>query len=151
VLTRLTKMPPPMHGEQFQFHISPGIKPIDSMRVPPPPDFSEHYANSSEWALPTLLSWMPVETIVWAVSLLLSESKVVVIGHEYGMVSCAVIGLLVLLRPLDWVSPVIPMLPIKLLDFVESPVPILVGLTISSKDQTISVEQIFNRCRWVLS
>lgn len=148
VLARLTKMPPPLHGEKFQFHISPGIKPIESVRVPPPVDFSEHYMNSSEWALPTLLSWMPIESIIWAMSLLLGEAKIVVLGHDYGMVSCAVIGLLVLLRPLDWVSPVIPMLPIKLMDFVESPVPILVGITMNPKEQTISVETIFNRCRY---
>ena len=147
VLARLTKLPPPCYGEKFQFNLSPGIKPIESIRVAPPPDFSEHYMNSSEWALPTLLSWMPVETIVWAMSLLLGEAKIVVVGHDYGMVSCAVIGLLVLLRPLDWVSPVIPMLPIKLMDFVESPVPILVGITVSSKDQTVTVEKIFDRCR----
>ena len=53
-----------------------GIKPIESVRVPPPADFSEHYLNSSEWALPTLLSWMPVETIVWALSLLLGTYHV---------------------------------------------------------------------------
>lgn len=72
-----------------------------------------------------------------------------VIGHDYGMVSCAVIGLLVLLRPLDWVSPVIPMLPTKLMDFVESPVPILVGITVSSRDQTVTVEGIFSKNRYV--
>ena len=102
--------------------------------------------NSSEWALPTLLSWMPIETIIWSLSLLLGEAKIVVIGHDYGMVSCAVIGLLVLLRPLDWVSPVIPMLPTKLMDFVESPVPILVGITVG-KDQSITVESIFSKNR----
>lgn len=56
VLARLTKLKPPLHGEKFQFHLSPGIKPIESIRVPSPMDFSEHYMYSSEWALPTLLS-----------------------------------------------------------------------------------------------
>ena len=42
------------------------------------------------------------QVIVWAISLLLCEAKVVVVGSESGMVSCAVMGLLVLLRPLDW-------------------------------------------------
>ena len=85
----------------------------------------EHYANAADWALPTLFSWLPAEVgrrasyiatsmlhealvslyiqvIVWAISLLLCEAKVVVVGSESGMVSCAVMGLLVLLRPLDW-------------------------------------------------
>lgn len=146
VLERLTKLPPPLYNEQYQFQLSPGIQPIVSIRHPPPLDFSEHYMNASDWALPTLLSWMPIETIVWTMSLLLSEVKLVVIGSEYGMVSCAVMGLLVLLRPLDWVSPVIPMLPIKLMDFIESPVPIMVGLPISESEKVITAESLFKQC-----
>jgi len=63
------------------------------------------------------------------------------------MVSCAVMGLLVLLHPLDWVSPVIPMLPMKLMDFVESPVPILVGLTVAEDDCILNrIQAIFKQC-----
>jgi uncharacterized protein YqhQ len=63
------------------------------------------------------------------------------------MVSCAVMGLLVLLHPLDWVSPVIPMLPMKLMDFVESPVPILVGLTVADNENIIDrIRAIFQQC-----
>ena len=63
------------------------------------------------------------------------------------MVSCAVMGLLVLLHPLDWVSPVIPMLPMKLMDFVESPVPILVGLTLAHNESIIDrIRAIFQQC-----
>ena len=36
--------------------------------------------NASEWSLPAFLSWMPIETIVWTMGLLLSEIKLVVIG-----------------------------------------------------------------------
>jgi len=37
--------------------------------------------NASEWSLPAFMSWMPLETIVWTMGLLLSETKLVVIGR----------------------------------------------------------------------
>ena len=81
---------------------SPDLKSIERVRKAPPASVPEHYANAAEWALPTLFSWLPVDVLLWAVSLLLSEAKLVVVGSESGMVSCAVMGLLVLLQPLDW-------------------------------------------------
>jgi hypothetical protein len=53
-----------------------------------------------------------------------------VVGMEPGLVSCGVMGLLTLLRPLTWVAPIIPVLPLKHLDFIESPVPIVAGLVL---------------------
>eukprot|EP00981_Chlorochromonas_danica_P009877 scaffold2858_cov245-Ochromonas_danica.AAC.16 len=51
-------------------------------------------------------------------------------SFEVGMVSCAIMSLLLLLQPLDWVAPVIPLLTNKMLDFIESPVPILAGIVL---------------------
>ena len=52
-------------------------------------------------------------------------------GYESGLglrrVSSAVMGLQALLRPLEWVSPAISVLPRRLEEFVESPVPLLAG------------------------
>jgi hypothetical protein len=70
---------------------------------------------------------------VWLLSLLMSEAKVVVVGEEAGIVSGAVMGLLALLHPLSWVSPLIPLLPTKYLEFVESPVPLLTGILLGSE------------------
>ena len=50
--------------------------------------------------------------------------------------SCAVMGLLALLQPLDWVAPLIPILPYKHIDFIESPVPILCGLVVARRSTT---------------
>jgi hypothetical protein len=145
------RLRPPRFGDMLRFHMCASIQPIEKLRhAPSDPSLAEHMANAADWALPTLLSWMPVETIVWAISLLMSEAKIVVIGDEAGMVSCAVMGLLVLLQPLDWVAPLIPMLPSKLIDFIESPVPILAGLTVESgggKSETAS--KLLERCRFV--
>ena len=62
------------------------------------------------------------------------EVKIIVIGCEPGMVSCVVLSLLALLRPLSWVAPLIPVLPLKYVEFIESPVPILAGMIIDDED-----------------
>lgn len=63
---------------------------------------AEHSISSAEWSLPVLLSWMPLNTLVWVLGLTLCESKVIVLGSEVGMVSCSVMGLLALIHPLKW-------------------------------------------------
>ena len=71
------------------------------------------------------------------------------VGEEPGIVSCAVIGLTALLRPLNWVSPIIPILSHKLIDFVESPTPIIVGIVTknaSVRYDEFSTESLLNRC-----
>lgn len=68
-----------------------------------------------------------------------------VVGAEPGLVSCGVMGLLALLRPLEWVAPLIPVLPVKHMEFVESPVPIVAGLVIDPKDATMASEQLITR------
>ncbi len=146
-LKRLTRVSPPKYGEKLSFSSSPSIQNVEAFRPVPQLDYPEHLANAAAWALPSLLSWMPLETLVWTLSLLLTEAKVVVVGFESGMVSCAVMGLLALLRPLDWVAPLIPMLPLKLVDFVESPTPILAGLTLDAADKDTHVEKLLNRCQ----
>lgn len=151
MLERLIRVPPPKYSEPIRFQLSSSIMPIEKTRLLPPATLSEHYANAADWALPTLLSWIPVETLIWTVSLLMSDVKIIVTGSEYGMVSCAVMGLLILLRPLDWVAPLIPMLPYKLLDFIESPVPILAGLVINpntavGKQKELNVQSLLERC-----
>lgn len=133
MLERLTRVPPPRYGEKLIFHTSLSLSPVICQRPrPSSEDVTEHAVASSEWALPTLLSWMPIEVLVWAIGLLMCEVKLVVVGTEAGMVSCGVMGLLSLLRPLEWVAPLIPVLPSKHIDFVESPVPIIAGLVLDS-------------------
>lgn len=87
------------------------------------------------------------ELLVRAISLLMLEAKLVIVGGECGMVSCAVLGLLVLMKPLEWVNPVIPMLPMKLTDFLESPVPILVGLPLDDQNKEMDATYFIDQFR----
>ena len=97
-------------------------------RQSPPVDLSEHKFRAAEWSLPVLLTWLPPDVIVWTLGLLLVEGKLLVVGDTPGLVCTGVLGLLSLLRPLNWVAPLIPLLPQKHLEFIESPVPLLAGI-----------------------
>lgn len=146
VLDRLTAVRPPALGEQLTFSLSnSAIQPLSMTRTRPPADTPEHIANATDWALPILLSWLPVDCLVSLLSLLLCEVKLVVLGNEAGMVSCVVMSLLALLRPLSWVAPLIPVLPLKYLDFVESPVPLLTGV-VADGEEGLSPAAILAKC-----
>jgi hypothetical protein len=68
-----------------------------------------------------------IHTIPQSLGLLLCEAKVLVVGNQPGIVSTTILGLLSLIGDLKWVAPLIPILPIKNIDFIESPVPIMAG------------------------
>eukprot|EP01039_Chlorochromonas_danica_P000658 gene658-713_t len=133
VLGRLLVLPPPRFGETLTFPVSKELKVVSYLRPAPTnknDSLPEHFIRAADWCLPPFLLHLPPDLIVWTISLLLCEAKVLVVGQEVGMVSCAIMSLLLLLQPLDWVAPVIPLLTNKMLDFIESPVPILAGIVL---------------------
>lgn len=149
VLERLSSCKVPRYGEQMNFSVGSSLLPIEFKRFHLDYDqsLSEHEASAISWALPTLFSWMPIDLIVTTIGLLMCEVKVIIVGFEPGLISCAVFGLLELIKPLNWLTPMIPILPKKYLDFVESPVPILAGLVIDEfvlKDEVASKLDVFD-------
>lgn len=146
ILNRLTVLTAPKYGGRLSFHVNESMVVNELLRQFPPMTCAEHYATSAGWALPILLSWMPIESLIWAIGMLMCEVKLIVLGTEPGMVSCAVMGLLALLQPLNWVAPLIPILPYKNIDFIESPVPIFAGLVIDRSSTHVNAEQILKQC-----
>ena len=80
------------------------------------------------WALPALLRHLPLDQIILAVGCALTEMRVVVVGTDLGVVSGCVLALVNLLRPLKWAGPVIVTLPSSLHAYLESPVPLILGM-----------------------
>jgi hypothetical protein len=58
----------------------------------------------------------------------MTEMQVVVICQNLRVLSACVFSLLLLLRPLNWAGPVIVALPMSLHTYLESPVPLIVGV-----------------------
>jgi len=151
VLGKVLILPVPKFGDTLKFNVSNYLsQPLSFTRQVPPLAIGEHSLSSSQWALPVLLSWMPYEALVWAIGLILCEAKMIIVGSEVGMVSCAISGMLSLIQPLKWVAPLIPILPLKHFEFVESPVPLIAGLVIDAHAAlSVTPSSILQLCKCV--
>ncbi|ETV97746.1 hypothetical protein H310_09111 [Aphanomyces invadans] len=85
-------------------------------------------AATDNWAVVVLLRLLSAPTVVKVVSCLLLEKQVAVVSDSTAKLSVVNTALVVLLRPFQWQSTFIPILPSNLLDFLHSPVPYLVGV-----------------------
>jgi len=81
------------------------------------------------WALPVLLKYLSVRDVISTIGYTVTEMRLVVVCSDLTVTSACMLALLHLLRPLRWVCPVIITLPENLLEYLESPVPVAVGLT----------------------
>ena len=93
-------------------------------------DTTEALGSVRAWALPPLLSLMHMTHLLMAVGALLGEYKVVVRSGRLPVeaASAAVVGLASLVRPLRWVSTLVPVLPSDLHRVLEASVPVLCGV-----------------------
>lgn len=90
-----------------------------------------------QWALPLLLSSIPVDQIVFILGCILTEMKVVVKCKDTGVLSACIWGLVSLLRPFHWVCPLIVVLPRSLHEYIESIVPIIVGIVTADESTLV--------------
>ena len=65
----------------------------------------------------------------------MQEKSIVCYGANLNKVSGVILGLESLLRPFGWSMALVPILPEMLLDTLEAPVPILVGISASEYEQ----------------
>ena len=59
---------------------------------------------------------------------MLLEKTLIFVGEE-ALTSSFILGLSQLIAPLKWCFSLIPILPVALLDYLEAPVPLIVGIT----------------------
>jgi hypothetical protein len=71
-----------------------------------------------QWALPTLLKYLPLDQIILALGCAITEMKVIVKHKDLHVVSSCILALIQLLKPLKWCSPVIITLPDQLTDLL---------------------------------
>jgi hypothetical protein len=136
ILETLSRSPkrPPKVGEQFRLQVSEALPVRQWMRATGSAYLEEYQVNIANWALPIIFEWLPSEVILWALGLLFGEAKLLIVGSDPGIISSAVMGLMMLMGELKWVAPLIPVLPVKHIDFIESPVPIVAGIHIRQSE-----------------
>ena len=87
----------------------------------------ESISATKEWSLPPLFSVVPAGILCDVIGELLKETQLVVTSERLSMLSSTVLGLVYLLKPQLWVAPIIPLLPQKMEDFMQAPVPYIIG------------------------
>ncbi|CAM6084550.1 unnamed protein product [Calypogeia fissa] len=82
----------------------------------------------SIWATATLCRALSLENVMTVFAGALLEKQMVVLCPNLGVLSAIVMALIPMIRPYEWQSLLLPILPGKMLDFLEAPVPFIVGV-----------------------
>lgn len=127
VMERLKAMEIPAMGGWSRMVLSPQVTHLAFHRP--------HSANLAverrhlllEYAAPTLFGLLSVDQVLFLLGCLCSERKVLVVSDHVNIVSSCVLALITLLHPLQWAGPVITVLPPRLNELLEAPVPLIAG------------------------
>ena len=91
------------------------------------------------------------DTLLALLAAVMLEKSIVCYGSNLNKVSGVILGLESLLRPFAWSMALVPILPEMLLDTLEAPVPILVGISAREYEQAcrnLTVEEVESRI-WI--
>ncbi|XP_024017170.1 uncharacterized protein LOC21409988 [Morus notabilis] len=89
----------------------------------------EEEANAlSVWAIASICGSLRLESVLTLFAGALLEKQTVVICSNLGILSAIVLSIIPLIRPYQWQSLLMPVLPNDMLDFLDAPVPYIVGV-----------------------
>jgi hypothetical protein len=87
----------------------------------------ERRAMLLEFAAPTLFSLLSLDQVLFLLGCLCCERKVLLVSDHVNLVSSCVLALISLLEPLQWAGPIITVLPPRLDELLDAPVPLIAG------------------------
>ncbi|KAG8073447.1 hypothetical protein GUJ93_ZPchr0006g43729 [Zizania palustris] len=82
----------------------------------------------SLWTTATICRALSLESMLELFSGVLLEKQIVVICPNLGVLSAIVLSIIPIIRPFQWQSLLLPVLPRKLVDFIDAPVPFIAGV-----------------------
>lgn len=94
-----------------------------------PERYEDFEVNDYLWFCPTIFSLFHFEDFFKILTAVFLERSLVFVSDNYNILSSCVLGFRTLLKPFQWCYALIPVLPSPLVDIVDAPQPILVGLT----------------------
>lgn len=127
VMERLKTMALPSMGGWSRMVLSPKVTPLAFHRPHSASLGVERRHLVLEYAAPLLFGLLSVDQVLFLLGCLCSERKVLVVSDHVNIVSSCVLALITLLHPLQWAGPVIPVLPPRLDELLEAPVPLIAG------------------------
>uniref|UniRef100_A0ACD5TUJ9 Uncharacterized protein n=1 Tax=Avena sativa TaxID=4498 RepID=A0ACD5TUJ9_AVESA len=82
----------------------------------------------SLWTMATVCRALSLESMLALFTGVLLEKQIVVICPNLGVLSAIVLSVIPMIRPFQWQSLLLPVLPRKLIDFIDAPVPFIAGI-----------------------
>ncbi|GLT81150.1 hypothetical protein SLA2020_525530 [Shorea laevis] len=90
----------------------------------------------STWAVACMCGSLRLEHVLTMFAGALLEKQIVVVCSNLGILSATVLSIVPMIRPYQWQSLLMPVLPDDMLDFLDAPVPYIVGV----KNKTSEVQ-----------
>ncbi|KAL0923386.1 hypothetical protein M5K25_007440 [Dendrobium thyrsiflorum] len=166
-------LPIPARGKEIIFHPLEHLQPIKYSRPdassleldsnydfdkPGHPEFNElssRLAAAEEafafsiWTVATVCRALSLESVLALVTAALLEKQVVVRCPNLGILSAIVFSIIPLIRPFEWQSLFLPVLPRKMIDFLDAPVPFIVGIQFKPSDKKLKAGNLIwvNVCK----
>ncbi|KAI4335225.1 hypothetical protein L6164_013892 [Bauhinia variegata] len=88
----------------------------------------EEASALSIWAVACICGTLRLEHVLTFFAGALLEKQIVVVCSNLGILSASVLSIIPLIRPYQWQSLLMPVLPNDMLDFLDAPVPYIVGV-----------------------
>ncbi|GAB2218080.1 hypothetical protein Droror1_Dr00001297 [Drosera rotundifolia] len=88
------------------------------------------------WAISSICGSLRLESVLTLLAGALLEKQIVIVCSNLGILSASVLSIIPLIRPYQWHSLLMPVLPNDMLDFLDAPVPYIVGV----KNKTSEVQ-----------
>jgi hypothetical protein len=127
VMNRMKEMRVPAMGGWTRLVLAPQYTPLSFHRPHSESVTAERRMLVLEYAAPVLFAQLSVDQVLFLLGCLCCERKVLVVSDHANIVSSCVLALTTLLQPLQWAGPVITLLPPRLDELLEAPVPLIAG------------------------
>ncbi|ESW34620.1 hypothetical protein PHAVU_001G167000 [Phaseolus vulgaris] len=89
---------------------------------------AEEALSLSVWTMATTCRVLSLDSVMTLITGVLLEKQVVIVCPNLGVLSATVLSLIPMIRPFQWQSLLLPVLPGKMIDFLDAPVPYIVGI-----------------------
>ncbi|KAK9057407.1 hypothetical protein SSX86_022242 [Deinandra increscens subsp. villosa] len=88
----------------------------------------EEAVSLSNWTTITLCRALSLQNVLLLLAAVLLEKQVIITSPNLGVLSATVLSLIPMILPFEWQSLFLPVLPGKMFDFLDAPVPFVVGI-----------------------
>ncbi|KAI3667977.1 hypothetical protein L6452_43048 [Arctium lappa] len=102
----------------------------------------EEAVSLSNWTTATICRVLSLENVLILLAGVLLEKQVIITSPNLGVLSATVLSLIPMILPFEWQSLFLPVLPGKMFDFLDAPVPFVVGILHKPADNKIKASNL---------